>query len=234
MHQIVGVAGDDARRQRPAPHGNRNVGLAQRIGERQHALAVAAGGEVAGRLRQDREQELHLFGTAAGEQRHQALGRVETVRRQGGTRLAGRPHTIEQGMPDEVRAHALGRVERRLERKDHRQPVDAAGDLADATPTPRPDLRADVVEHGDTVPVRDPRQRQVELGEVDQDQEIGTLVAHQGPHGAVGPPDGAEPLAYLQETHGGDRSRVDQRLHADGTELGAADAAHAHAGHARA
>ena len=66
---------------------------------------------------------MHLLGAAAGEERDEALAGIEAV---GGERrgaLARRAHPVEQRMADEVGAHAVRRVERGLEREDHREAV---------------------------------------------------------------------------------------------------------------
>src|SRR5882724_12360787 len=91
----------------------------------------------------------HLVSATAGEQRDEALRGIEPVP---GERLfarRGHPHAIEQRVPYEDDPRIVA-VDRGLERKQHREAIDAPQDLPHAAAPPRPDLWTHVVEDGDT------------------------------------------------------------------------------------
>ena len=156
-HQIVRVALHHRHRQRGAAHASGNVRIAQRVREGERALRVAPGARLRGGLRHDRQQQ-----RASPSRRlpgSSATSRFAGSRPWRAERLRARPrrpHAVEQRMADELGTGAAAGVERRLEREDDREPVDAAGDLAHAAAPPRPHLRADVVEHRHAAAVRDP------------------------------------------------------------------------------
>ena len=82
-------------------------------------------------------------------------------------------------MADEGDARAGGRVDFGLERQHHGEPIGALDDASHAAAPPGPDLRRDVVEHGDAGALGGAGERQVELGEVDKDDQVGALATQR-------------------------------------------------------
>ena len=75
---------------------------------------------------------------------------------------------IKQGMTDEFHVHTRLLIERYLEGQDDRHLIYPFGDLLDASGTPRPDLRAHVIQDGHGVILEGPCQSQIEAGIIDQ------------------------------------------------------------------
>ena len=119
------------------------------------------------RTRHLRKHALDLVAAAARQQRDEPFARIEAMARERPFAARGRTHRIEQRMTDEHDLRIVP-VDRRLERKQHGEAVDAAQDLPDAPTTPRPDLGAHVVEDRYPASLGDRGERQVEFREVDQ------------------------------------------------------------------
>src|SRR5712692_390663 len=76
-------------------------------------------------------------------------------------------------MADELDPHTGTPIELLLEGQDDEHTVDEAGDLPDPPLAPGPDLRADEVEDRDAGAARAARETEVEVGIVDQEDQIG-------------------------------------------------------------
>src|ERR1700733_6308367 len=76
-------------------------------------------------------------------------------------------------MADEGRVDSAVVVELFFKGKDHQRFVDIVADKADASLAPRPELRRDVVDHGDAPLLHLPGYAPVERRGVDHDREIG-------------------------------------------------------------
>ena len=88
----------------------------------------------------DGENLAHLALPAAGEQADEV--RLARLRRFGVLRGQG----VDERMPDEHRFQPGRFVERRLERENADHQVEQPRHARDASPVPRPDLRADVID----------------------------------------------------------------------------------------
>ena len=75
-----------------------------------------------------------------------------------------------------------------LKGKHHRHPIDRFGDLAHPPPAPSPNLRTDVIEHGNSQRFRDSRQAEVEVGKIDEDQQVGPSLFERAAQQLIGPP----------------------------------------------
>ena len=92
-------------------------------------------------------------------------------------------------------------------KKDDHLP-DPAGDLFDPSGPPRPNLRADIVDNGDVLLISIAGEPEVEIGEVDQDDQVGPLLADrlfEHPEGLQDRPDLGKDLrdSYDREGPGG-------------------------------
>src|ERR1700677_4974207 len=85
--------------------------------------------------------------------------------------------TIEQWMANKADTIAGACVEFRFEGKYHRQTIGPPRQLANASAPPRPYLWRNVVEHWHSRAMGGAGQNHVELGEVDQDQQVGRIGA---------------------------------------------------------
>ena len=137
-------------------------------------------------------------------------------------------------MADELDRALAAAVERRLEREHDGEPVDPARDRAHAAAPPRPDLRADVVEDRNAGPLGGAREPQVELREVDQDAEVGRVLAQAAHEQAIDAEELADVARRFDDADRRDLGRVDHRLHPRGAEPGAADPEHLEPGDSRA
>ena len=174
------------------------------------------GAELAHRVEHARQELGDLARPAARQEEHgpAASGRARARRR-----VSSRPRVprtrSSSGWPTNSTTQAAAGVERRLEREDDRQPVHAPRDRAYPAAPPGPDLRADVVEHRHAGPLGGAREPQVELGEVDQDAEVGRVLAQlRGRACGRRASSGAQPARRLDDADGRDLAGIDQRLHA--------------------
>ena len=137
-------------------------------------------------------------------------------------------------MADELDARQPTLVEAGLERKDHRQAIHQARDLADPSTPPGPHLRPDIVQHGHADRPCDTREPEIELREVDQDAEIGTLPPQDAGEGPVDPHQRAQASDAFHHPDGRDLSRIGDRPHARGAQVLATEAEDLDVGHAAA
>src|SRR5437868_12921369 len=77
-------------------------------------------------------------------------------------------------MPDKLCWNATFAVKLLLERKDHQHFVDILAYQFDARRPPRPQLRADVVDHWNATLVEFLGETKVEVGKVDEHCDVGT------------------------------------------------------------
>src|SRR4030095_1948125 len=94
-------------------------------------------------------------------------------------------------MPDETHADPFFFIERNFEWKDDRHPIDGAGNPANPPASPSPHLRADIIKYRHLQLLCQSRQAEVELGKINQDEEIGPLLSERTPKQAVGFPENA-------------------------------------------
>ncbi len=80
---------------------------------------------------------------------------------------------IGERMADEGCVHSTIAVELFLERKDHQRLVDIVAQQTDASLTPRPELRRNVIDRGDAALFHLPGNAPVEGRRVDDDCEVG-------------------------------------------------------------
>src|SRR6185295_13826741 len=98
-------------------------------------------------------------------------------------------------------------------RKQHGEAVDTAQDLPHAPTTPRPDLRAHVVEDRYPASLGDPGERQVEFREVDQHEQLRRPLVELAAQHPIGPQERTPLLPDLDEPECGDLGDVDGGVH---------------------
>src|SRR5262245_42740109 len=108
---------------------------------------------------------------AARQERDDRLRGVEMMARTEIIPAGGYSHAIEQRMADVIDIDTVAFVIIFLERQDDEHSLDVALDRVDAITAPRPDLRADVIDHAPLVALQLFRQSQIELGPVDQNHQ---------------------------------------------------------------
>ena len=132
------------------------------------------------RRRQLEQDARHFVGTAAGKDRDgrraglQSAGREKDVARRRGLR------EIDQRMPDEFHGNVAVAIDRLLERKDHKHAIRDLLDRLEPLRPPRPDLRADVVDHRHAEPANQRREPEVEIRKIDQHERVRTRALRLG------------------------------------------------------
>ena len=81
---------------------------------------------------------------------------------------------VDERVSDELHRDAGAFVDLDLERKDRQHLVGKRLQRADAARAPRPQLRADVVDHRDPERVDRGGEPKIEVGEIDRDKDVGT------------------------------------------------------------
>ena len=128
-------------------------------------------------------------------------------------------------MADELNRHAAVPIDGFLERKDDQHQIGELTDRLEPLRTPRPDLRADVVHHRNPERFDAPRQPEIEIRKVDDDERVRTVRAGPGDQpaergvGARNLPDG---LGQPRDRH---TAIVFEQGAARGRECGSAHAA---------
>ena len=79
---------------------------------------------------------------------------------------------FDQRMADEPHRHASLLVERLLEREDRQHPIDEPLHRLHAAGPPRPQLRADVIDHRHAEPLDGAHQAEIEIRVVNHDQRV--------------------------------------------------------------
>ena len=130
---------------------------------------------------------------------------------------------LEQRMPNEVGVEAVLPEQIFLERQDDGQTVDSLGHFLQPAGAPGPDLRCDVVEHGDAATSGSLGKTQVESGIVDQDDQVGLELVQQAGHGSENAADEREVAQNLGESQKGEILGAKNGLHPLGPHPGAGD-----------
>ncbi len=146
-------------------------GAIERGRDRQQKFVVGA--KLGGRFEDRRQVHAHFFDAAAGHQRDPLFCRIEMKLCGVVVALDGRVRQVGQGMADEGRVDSAVAIELFFEGKNHQRLVDVVAQQAHASLAPRPELRRDVVDHGNAALLHLPRHAPVEGGRVDDDGEIG-------------------------------------------------------------
>src|SRR5579864_105208 len=126
-------------------------------------------------------------GTAAGEYGGDFLLRIESLLAAKSLAIERGPHGSYQRMADELNGHSGIAVEFFFKGKNTESLREAAPDDAHAPGTPRPELRADVINVLNAAAFEFAGQAQVEAGEVREDCEGGLAAfgfADEAAHGA--------------------------------------------------
>ena len=131
---------------------------------------------------------------------------------------------VGQRMPHELRFDAALAVELFLEREDDQHLADILPHPFDASPLPRPQLRAHVINDRHAALVHFAGEPQIEVGEVDEDGSIGTTLFGLAHYLAKTAIDGRNVLHDLDDADFGDLAGVHQQLAAGSTHLLSADA----------
>src|SRR5262249_26312136 len=151
--------------------------------------------------------------------------RIEPVARPRFRGAACRSNDVEKRMANETRQLLpIGIVEPFFERKDDAEAIDAPCDLAYSSAAPGPYLRTDVVEDGDAELLGLLGEEQVELGIVDEDDQVGTLFLQKALEATVGREQATEGSKGLDQAHRRDAGGIDEDAHAGLPQTLAADA----------
>src|SRR5919204_6187238 len=92
----------------------------------------------------------------------------------------GDARETDERMPDELHWHAGVPINLFLERKDDEHAIGEGANRVDAPRPPRPDLRADVVNHRDAKPPDLLREPEIEVRKIDDDERVGPLGFSRG------------------------------------------------------
>src|SRR5580704_8576587 len=147
---------------------------------------VATKGEAVRHLDHDLEVRGDLLPSAAGQKGDPLLRWVESVG--GSVRFAGDRglRQLRQRVADELSVYAAGAVEAFFKREDDHHAGNALLHPAQAAAFPGPELRADKVEDRDTEFFQFAGKPEVDVGEVDQDGDVGAASPDGGHEAAIG------------------------------------------------
>src|SRR5205085_5876270 len=135
----------------------------------------------------DGQYALELFAAAARKERDDGAGRVQTVARAKLFARYARRDRARERVADELDLIDAARlVPAALERKDGEHQVNVAAHLPDAVRAPGPELRAYVVDDSEPTAVEGAREREVEVGPVNEDDRVGAACEGRALERAVG------------------------------------------------
>jgi uncharacterized protein YdeI (YjbR/CyaY-like superfamily) len=129
-----------------------------------------------------------------------------------------------EGVADELGVDVAGAVEGGFEGEDDEHAVDALLDPAETATLPGPELRADEVDDGDVAFFQLAGEAEVDVGEVDEDGDIGAAGVDGGDEAAVFAVDVGHVPDDLGDAHVGDVFGADDAVEARGFHLRAAEA----------
>ncbi len=127
-------------------------------------------------------------------------------------------------MADELGVDAAGAVEPFFEGKDDHHAADALLYPAQAAALPGPELRADEVDDRDVEFFELAGEAEVDVGEVDEDGDVGAALFDGGDEAAVGAVDARHVADDFGDAHVGDVFGADDAVEAGGFHLFAAEA----------
>ncbi len=120
-------------------------------------------------------------------------------------------------MPDESRIHAAVAIKLLLERKDHQRLVDVLAQELHPPLPPRPELRADVIDHRNAALAHLTGHAPVERGRVDHDRNIGPPLVRGANQFLVETEDFRKMAEDLGDADNGKVLRIDNDLATGGT-----------------
>ena len=127
-------------------------------------------------------------------------------------------------MAYELGLDSAGAVEGGFEGEDDHHAGDALLHTAEAVALPGPELRADEVEDGDAEFFQLAGEAEVDVGEVDEDGDVGAVFFDGGDEAAVLGVDGGHVADDLGDAHVGDVFGADDAVEAGGFHLAASEA----------
>ena len=113
-------------------------------------------------------------------------------------------HLVGKGMPDEFGMHVVLRIERGFKRQQAQDGIHRGGNLADATGSPRPQLRAHVLDRDDAGAMQGAGQAEVECRGVDADEGVHPLLPELALQARAQPQQPRQVAQRLHEAHHGD------------------------------
>src|ERR1700733_9554839 len=171
-----------------------------------------------------RQVEPYFLAAAAWQEADPRFGRIET--RLASKIFAGnrRGEQLRQGMADEFGVHSAVVVEALLEREDDQHAVHIALDAADTVFLPGPKLGTDEINHRHSLAAQMLRQREIDVGKVDQDGGGGLFFSDRGAEAAVFAIDVREVTQDFGDAHDGHVFRADDGAKAEGFHAFSAEA----------
>ena len=130
---------------------------------------------------------------------------------------------MQQRVPDELGVDPPLAVEGLLEGEDDEHLVDSFLDPAEAAALPGPELGRDEPDDRDPGATQVLREPEVDVGEVDEDSDVGTPAADRADQAAVAGVDAGDVAQDLRDAHDGDIFGADGALLSGLFHLGAAE-----------
>ncbi len=154
----------------------------------------------------------HLGAPASGQKRNGRLAGIEAHRAEYRRTVGYSLYRLQQRIADECCLYPVAFIKIRLEWKNHGHMIDPTGNLTHPALTPRPNLRADIIEHRNSERFRQLREPQIKIRKIDQYQEIGPAFFQGLLEQRIGAPDIFEISGQLDKSHGGECRDAHQRL----------------------
>ncbi len=184
------------------------------------AVSVQEGG----RAQHLGQVELYFLTAAAWEEGDPILCGIECVLCGEFGPCAGRQGQLRQGVADECGVDASCAVEALFEGEDDHHAADPLLHPAEASALPGPELRTDEVDDGNVQLAELTGEAEVDVGEVDQDGDVGTALFDGGDQAAVLAVDARHVTNDFGDAHVGDVFGAHDAIEAGGFHLFAAEA----------
>ena len=171
-----------------------------------------------------RQVQAQLLAAAAGQQCNPLLAGIKAPAR--GKVLTSNVwrRQFAERVADELGLHAMLQVELAFKGEDDQHLAHILLHLSDATPPPRPQLRADVINHGNTTPVQFAGQPQIPVGEVNQHGHVRAAAVHLIQQPMEAAVEGWQVAEDLEESDDGNVLGLHQQLASGGLHALAAHA----------
>ena len=171
-----------------------------------------------------RQVQAQLLAAAAGQQCNPLLAGIKAPARGKIIPRDGWRRQFAERVADELGLHAMLQVKLAFKGEDDQHLAHILLHLSDATPPPRPQLRADVINHGNTAPVQFAGQPQIPVGEVNQHGHVRAAAVHLIQQPMEAAVEGWQVAEDLEESDDGNVLGLHQQLASGGLHALAAHA----------